>query len=121
MGQSELVSSVKAYIAMHYMEDSLNITSIAYHVRRNPKYLARIFRAETGEKLLDYINKIRIQQAVVLLRTGMYSVKSVGELVGYTTYRTFGRVFFQNMGTTPGRYLENEGYSKKMVQEIGTF
>lgn len=105
MEQSKLVETVKLYIEVHYKEESLNITSIAYKLRRNPKYLARVFRKEMGEGILDYIHQIRIRQAVLLFHAGQYSVKEVGTRVGYATYRSFCRAFTKNIGVTPREYM----------------
>lgn len=86
------------------MDTTLNISSIAAYMGKNPKYIARVFRQEMHEGILDYINRVRIKKAIVLLASGKEPVKVVGQKVGYATYKSFSRAFTKVMGVTPRTY-----------------
>ena len=107
MKQKELVEEVKQFINTHYMENTVNISTVAIALERNPKYIARVFRSETGEGMLEYIHRLRIMQAIQLFHSGHNSVNEVGVQVGYATYKSFLRAFIKGIGVTPGNYLNS--------------
>ena len=98
-----LVVQVQQFVQEHYQDCSLNIGSIADALDRNPKYLSRVFRSETGTGLLDYINEVRIRSAKLILDQQDVGIDELSEMVGYATVRTFRRAFSKVYGTTPRR------------------
>ncbi len=100
-----VVDKVKKYIVKHYQDSSLNISTIAEDMRRNPKYISRVFKEETGEGILDYINCYRIRQAREIMAAGKCTVDEVAEQVGYANSRSFRRAFAKITGDTPGKYI----------------
>lgn len=78
---------------------------------RNPKYISRVFKEETGEGILDYVNRQRIRKAQVLMRSENMTLEQIGSTVGYASSKTFRRAFQKETGVMPGDYLrdnENE-------------
>ena len=100
-----IVQAVRKYVENNYADCSLNLNSIAGALGRNSRYLSKVFKEETGEGILDYVNELRISKASKLLSKGTYSVETVGEMVGYASTRTFRRTFTKIVGTTPGNFL----------------
>jgi len=72
-------------------------------------YISKIYKEDTGEGILDYLNALRIKKAQELLRKGGVSVEDVGAMVGYATTRTFRRSFTKIVGVTPKGFCEQEG------------
>ena len=103
-----LVVQVQQFVQEHYQDCSLNIGSIADALDRNPKYLSRVFRSETGTGLLDYINEVRIRNAKQILDQQEVGIDELSEMVGYATVRTFRRAFSKVYGTTPRRLSRKE-------------
>lgn len=103
---SGIVKSIREYVEENYTDSSLNVNSIAEKMNRNPVYISKIYKEETGEGILDYLNTLRVKKAQELLRSGGVSVEEVGAMVGYATTRTFQRNFAKIMGVTPGNYGE---------------
>ena len=102
-----IVQSITEYAEEHYSDSSLNITAIAESMGRNPKYISRVFKEETGEGILDYVNRMRISKAQAMLRTRQYSLEQVSEMSGYASVKTFRRAFAKITGTTPGKYMDD--------------
>lgn len=100
-----IVQAVRKYVESNYADSSLNLNAIAEALGRNNRYLSRVFKEETGEGILDYVNELRISKASELLARGNYSVETVGGMVGYASTRTFRRTFAKVVGTTPGNFL----------------
>ena len=76
-------------------------------MNRNTKYISKIFKEETGDGILDYINILRIRKAQEILLTRSISVEEVSAMVGYASTRTFRRSFTKIVGMTPSGYLES--------------
>jgi AraC-like DNA-binding protein len=104
-GSNRLSGRVMAFVQEHYANPDLNITMIGEHFRMTPSYLSRLFREETGEGLLDYMNKTRLEAAKRLLAEMKYSINEIAQMVGYNEINTFTRVFKKHEGITPSKYV----------------
>lgn len=61
----------------------------------------RQFRACTGFSPVAYRNRIRIQKADELLQSGLYTVESTAEQLGFTDSAHFCKTYFKLRGHTP--------------------
>ncbi len=105
-----LSRKVQDYIQENYQDPDLNISITSQHFDLTPAYLSSIYKKQTGESLLEYINTVRITHAQEFLEQG-YSVVEVAEQSGFRDSGTFIRAFKKKMGITPGQL-------KKKNQEI---
>lgn len=99
---NKLSEWIKQYINENYWNPDLNISQTANYFNRTPSYLSSIFKEQTNESLLQYINMVRITKAEQLLKQGS-SVTETAEKVGFRESGTFIRVFKKYMGVTPGQ------------------
>lgn len=93
------------YIQENYATD-LSLDIIGEELNLSPSYISWVFKEESGENLNGYLNKIRINKAIELLKSEDVSVKDVGEAVGFNSTHTFIRVFKKYEGVTPGQFKE---------------
>lgn len=101
-----LIEHICEYIQSHYADNDLNITMIGDHFDMKAAYLSKLFKEQTGEGLLDYINKIRIDRAKITLKQPDSQIVDVAEAVGYSHVNTFIRTFKKYEGITPGKFKE---------------
>ena len=94
-----------AYIRQNYNDSELNVNSLADNLHISSSYLSKLFIEQTGQRLLDFINQTRIQQAKVLLQQNVV-VQEVASLVGLRTSANLIRLFKKYEGVTPGEYRE---------------
>lgn len=73
-------------------------------------------KALTGMGANDYINKLRIDNAINLLLNSSLTVNEIADRVGFSTPRYFSSVFKKNMGCSPTQYKEEQ--LKNNVQNI---
>lgn len=99
-----IVDSIKKYVDKNYDDSELNIKGMATNLGWNPKYISRVFRDQEGMGILDYINNVRIDKALLLLLNKNFSIEEVSEKVGYVSSKTFRRAFAQKMGVPPSKY-----------------
>jgi AraC-like DNA-binding protein/ligand-binding sensor protein len=114
-----LVRTVITYINHHY-SSPLRVLDIATVHRCNPDYLSRIFKRTVGLKLIDYIQRVRIDHAQRLLLANRFSIGEVGFMVGFQDHSHFGKVFRQLVGATPQDY-RNAALKADPAVETGSF
>ncbi len=100
-----LVAGIKNYINRNFASE-ISVASVAAALSMNPSYLGRMFKNETGEKLVDYIFGVRIQKAKDMLSEGKHTVREVALSVGYNQIKYFGVVFKRCTGQTPSEYMK---------------
>lgn len=92
----------------------LSLGSLAKELELSPTYLSRVFSERTGERLAEYITRVRIQNAADGLRTTQLSVKAIGAACGFSDTSYFCRVFRQLIGQTPQDY--RAGYYRESLE-----
>ncbi|MEF3304866.1 helix-turn-helix domain-containing protein [Paenibacillus sp. GYB003] len=103
----ELAARVSAFIADRYDDPNLNITMIGAHFGLKPAYISKLYKEQTGEGLLDRINRERVSQAKRVIGSGNKSVSDVAGRVGFHDVNAFIRIFKKVEGVTPGAYKES--------------
>ncbi|WP_240416009.1 helix-turn-helix domain-containing protein [Paenibacillus periandrae] len=102
----ELSRSIIEFVNSHYEEVTLNIAMIAENLGITPSYMSKLFKEQTGETLPDYINKVRLEKAKVLLRDEKLNISDAAVKVGYLNSNALIRSFKKYEGVTPGKYKE---------------
>jgi YesN/AraC family two-component response regulator len=102
----DLIVSVTRHIEEHYRDSNLNVNMIGECFDLKGSYLSKLFKNQTGEGLLDYIHKYRIEQAKRMIGLKRDSISEIAKLVGYNEAATFIRVFKKYEGITPGKFKE---------------
>lgn len=92
------------YIAAHYQTPDISIGSIARHLGISEGHLSHIFKKETGQTLLGYLTRYRIEMAKVLLRDYRVKIYEVAEKVGYQDISYFSSIFKKIEGISPSEY-----------------
>jgi len=100
----QLIEDIIKYIDTQYYDIDLNVSKIADHFQMNLSHLSKFFKKQTGQGLLDYINKVRIEKAKEILKEEVLSIKDVSAKVGFYNSNAFIRVFKKYEGVTPGKY-----------------
>jgi AraC-like DNA-binding protein len=67
-------------------------------------YLSRIFSAQTGQTITQYLRRLRMDRAAELLKSREYNVTEVALEVGYSSLSHFSAAFQETFGCCPGLY-----------------
>jgi AraC-like DNA-binding protein len=67
-------------------------------------YLSRIFSAQTGQTIIQYLRQLRMDRAAELLTSGEYNVTEAAVEVGYNSLSHFSAAFHETFGSCPGLY-----------------
>ena len=104
--QQTLAKQVK-----EWLDENLT-TQITYKIFQdlfnlNEKYISTLFKAEYNITPSRYVGELRLNMAKNLIQNNPeLRVKDVAELVGFTDYFYFSRVFKSHEGVTPSQYIK---------------
>lgn len=108
----DAVKQAVEYINSHYFEE-LSLTSLAEQFNVESSYFSKIFRQETGETVMVYITRLRIEKAQEYMKKQEISLTEIAFLVGYDDYTYFSRVFRKMVGKSPRDYRGGMMLEKK--------
>lgn len=101
------VEKVKSYIYAHYQED-ISLEFLSGEVYLSPGYMSYIFKKETGEGLVQFIRKFRLEKAKELLCTTNKKIVQICAETGFTNPSYFCKSFREYYGCSPERFRKNE-------------
>lgn len=103
-GGGRLISLVTAYIRKHFNDPNLN----AEHLARQHNVSRRLLDIRAAEILgmtiKDYLRKIRLQEAKLLLRTTELPIGEISDMCGYNSPIVFRRSFKELTSLTPTQW-----------------
>jgi two-component system response regulator YesN len=99
------IEKAKAWIREN-LGGEITIKKIADHIYMNPTYFCQVFKMQTGETILDYVTKSRMEWAKELLGDPDLTVQEVARKVGYQDPKYFSRLFKQWIGQSPSKFRE---------------
>lgn len=104
-GYSLLVRKVITRIDYDLTAD-LSLKVQAEYLNVNPSYLSTLFKKETGMTLTEYINRKRIENALLLLNSTDMQIQMIAQYCGITDVNYFTKTFKKIVGKTPKEYRE---------------
>src|SRR5690606_38416480 len=105
----KVIDQAKRWITEHVAED-VTIKKIADHVYMNPTYFSEYFKMQTGETVLDFLTRLRIDYAKELLRDTRLKLHDISGRVGYQDVKYFSKLFKHKLGMTPSQYRESTNH-----------
>ena len=106
------IQKVIQYIENNYHHE-LSRDGLAAMINLDPDYMSKLFKAYSGVKINDFINKLRIEEACKLLINSDKSIIEICLAVGFENLRTFNRVFLKNTGQTPSQYRNTNKHGRQ--------
>lgn len=104
--KSKYVQRTLEYVAGHYGDTDINITTIARSIGISEGHLSHVFKKETSYTALGYLTLYRIHMARRLLADCRYKVYEVAGMVGYRDVAYFGSTFKKLTGLSPSEYQD---------------
>lgn len=99
---TSVIKQMIDFIDRHYMEP-LRLETLADIFNYNSGYLGKLFKNHTGESFNTYLDRIRIEQAIIGLQEGK-KVHQVAEMVGYSNVDYFHSKFKKYKGVSPSAF-----------------
>lgn len=105
--QHVAIDKAKEYMETH-LSEKITLKMISENVYLSETYFSFLFKKITGITYIDYIQKLRMQEAKRLLVNTKYKVYKIAELIGYSDYKYFSVQFKKYVALTPKEY-RNQG------------
>lgn len=102
--KDHLKDEVMSYVREAYDDVDLNVSQIADRFGMSVSHLSRKFKKDAGVGLLDFIHKVRIDEAKRLLESAELTIGEIGRRVGYYSDVAFIRAFKRYEGVSPGKF-----------------
>ncbi|OMF21774.1 hypothetical protein BK133_27805 [Paenibacillus sp. FSL H8-0548] len=103
-----IIKSACNFIQNHYQDD-LTLTQMAEYSNLSISHFSSLFKSNTGESLITYINQVRVEKAKELLRNSDDKIYLISEQVGFSSQPYFIRVFKNMTGMSPNEYRKSWG------------
>ena len=101
--KGDLIYQVQSYIQKHYAEN-LTLASLSSKFYVSTAYLSHLYSQRTKTTITEYLQKVRMEQAALLLRETNLSIAEIGTAVGYGNYKNFWKLFKRYFNITPKEY-----------------
>ncbi|PPA71797.1 response regulator [Jeotgalibacillus proteolyticus] len=111
---AKLIESIKNYIDIHYA-DEISLTSLSELFHINGAHLSETFKSQIGTNFSDYLVKVRMEKAEVLLKDTDLKIIDVANLVGFSSSGYFSTVFKKHVKQTPVEYRRTIETKEKKV------
>lgn len=109
---AEYVSLILDYMHKHYRENiTLGILSENFHLAS--AYISRLFKEHLGICFKDYLNQIRLNNAIYLLANTENSMLEISTECGFPNNKSFIDSFKQAYGETPSQYRKQHSIKLK--------
>jgi AraC family transcriptional regulator len=101
----ERILRVLLYIEQH-LDAELTLEYLAGVACFSPWHFHRVFRGMTGEPVMEYIRRLRLEHAAQQLRRTDTPVTRIAFDAGYESHEAFTRAFRARFGAPPSEYRE---------------
>ena len=112
----KISDKIADFIQKNYHKANLTIPMIADHLHLNYSYLCTCFKQDKGITIIEYLNEIRIQNAIQLFDKGIVNVTYVSEKCGYLTPAYFSKRFKKVTGLSPSDYVKINSIERQRVR-----
>ncbi len=99
-----IIERARQYVQENYSDSDLSIEGICSELNVSPAYFSTLFKKETGQTFVAYVTRVRMEQAVELLKGTEDKTYIIAEKVGYTEPNYFSYVFKKQFGISPSKY-----------------
>lgn len=98
------IQEICIYINKNF-KNKITLSELCFLFGTNKTSLCNKFRSALGETIISYINKLRIKEAKLLLRSGNFNITQISEEVGFSSVHYFSRIFKQYENQSPTNYI----------------
>lgn len=102
---SPFVTKVDAYINENY--PTVTLTQVADYMGMSYSHFSKTFTTHFGMNYTDYLNKVRIEKSIYMLKNSNDSITEIALQIGYTSTSHYIKTFKDITNTTPFKYRKH--------------
>jgi two-component system response regulator YesN len=97
------------YLQQHAGEASLTIERVCEELKVSPAYFRALLKRETGQTFHQYLNSVRMNRALELLRTTSLKTAEIAQMSGLGEASYFSYAFKKHFGVSPSQVRKENG------------
>ncbi|MDF2921228.1 MAG: two-component system response regulator [Paenibacillaceae bacterium] len=105
------INRIIEYCHQHY-GSPITLKAMSRMVAMEEHYLSRLFKQKTGEPLISYVQRLRLEKARELLAESRHTAAEIGRMTGFPSENYFTRSFRKRYGQAPGQYRRERQQSE---------
>ena len=102
---TDFASQLLFYINENFTSD-ISLKTISQTFGYSESYISRFFKENFNIGFNQYVNILRLKNVLLLMSENNYNITYCAMESGFTSMRTFYRVFYNEFGCTPKKYME---------------
>jgi AraC family transcriptional regulator, arabinose operon regulatory protein len=95
------------FLLAQRMQETVRVEELARSVGLSASRLSHLFKENTGESIVEALNRMRIKQAALLLAHTNRNAAEAAHDVGFQNYNHFTRQFRKYIGLTPSEFSQS--------------
>lgn len=101
---ANIVIESKKFIEQNYAR-KIGLKDVAEYVGVSTFYLSRVFSEMNDFSLFEYLNQVRMQKALEMLKEGNMFISDIAVAVGFSNSNYFTKAFKRSFGKSPSKYV----------------
>lgn len=97
------IQRVLQYINYH-LSETITVELLAKTANFHPNYFIRQFKHYVGNSPMEYVTRVRINKAKLLLRSSKMSISEIAAQTGFDNSSYFSKVFKDTVGISPTQF-----------------
>lgn len=97
------VIKAQQFVIQHVTE-KITLEDMANHLNMNSSYFSRLFKRETNQNFIEYVNRVKLQKAKELLQQSNKPVEEISSYLGYANKSYFIKLFKRELGMKPSEF-----------------
>ncbi len=96
------------FIDSNILNENLSLEEISSHLNLSPSQTYRKIKALTGQTVVEFINTIRLKNAIKLFESNKYNISEVAYNVGFNSPAYFTKCFKNQFGKSPSAFIAEQ-------------
>lgn len=105
---NKIIQDVREYIDANYSASELSLSEVAKKFYVNLSYLSRAFKEETGLPFVEYLYRLRMENAIRLLKETDKKAYQIAEEIGINDSHYFSACFKKYTGVSVNEYKKSK-------------
>ena len=106
LSKPEKLQEILEYIHENFTNTETTVETIAKQANFSTVYLRKLFKTALNETPLHYLNNLRMNYAIGLLKTGYYSIEDITFLSGFNDPKYFSTLYKRKTGFLPSEKMK---------------
>ncbi|MFC4024712.1 response regulator [Oceanobacillus longus] len=91
------------YVLMN-LDKKITLGDVAVYLHMNPSYFSRMYKKDTNENFIDFVNRTKMERAKEIIVSTNKSIETIAYMLGFENKSYFLKIFKKYFGVVPNYY-----------------